>query len=57
MNIAPEGIKAVLISAAIAGLGGLVSIYCKPTGITIAVMGLVLTLFSVFFFLETRKRR
>lgn len=55
MNIASEGIKAVLICAAIAGLGGLVSIYCKPTGITIAVLGLVLTLFSAFFFRDPER--
>lgn len=57
MNITSEGIKMVLVGAAIAGAGVLVSAFCRNSGIITAFVGVVFTLFSAFFFRDPERNR
>ena len=57
MNIAPEGIKLVIVGAVIAGIGFLASSWCRITGIGLASLGLLFTLFSVYFFRDPERNR
>jgi len=51
------GLKMILAGAAVAGFGAFIAMFCKISGISIAVIGLLFTLFSAYFFRDPERPR